>query len=317
MNCPACQSVCKKFGKNRNGSQRLRCLACHKTFTDENTQPTDKRKLDRAKAVMALRLFLEGNSIRSSERLLSVHRDTIMALIVEAGVKCRKFLEETVVSVPVENVEADEIWGFVGCKEKTKRLKDYGDEKGDAYCFVGMERDTKLILAFHVDKRTPEATAAFTRKLRTATATRFQLSTDGYGPYPQAVWTAFSNKIDHGVIIKTYGPVPEAKTQSRYSPPQIVTVRKVVEMGQPDMDMVCTSHMERQNLNIRMAVRRMTRLTNAHSKKWENHEAALALYFAYYNFCRVHTTLRKTPAVESKLAESTWTVETLLEKIGL
>jgi transposase-like protein/IS1 family transposase len=317
MNCPHCQTECRKYGKNRNGSQRLRCDTCRKTFTDEATQPADGRKLDKAKAEMVLRLFLEGNSIRSTERLLGVHRDTVMALIVNVGTLCGDFLTDAIKGVPVEEIEADEIWGFVGCKERTKRELNRGEGKGDCYTYTAIERETKLLVAYHVGKRSSKDTVIFSHKLREATSGRFLISTDGYRPYPQALWEAFGNGIDYGQIIKTYGPVPESKGASRYSPPQVIDVRKVVQMGQPDLDRVSTSIAERQNLNIRMAIRRMTRLTNAHSKKWQNHEAAIALYFAYYNFCRVHSSLGKTPAMAAGLTDVKWTIQDLLRKLGM
>ena len=327
MFCPLCEGATRRFGKNRNGSQRHRCDACEKTFTDAATRPVDRRCLDASKAELCLRMLLEGNSIRSTERLTEVHRDTIIATMVETGEKCEAFLTRTVHAVEAHDVQADEIWGFVGCKEKTRDRNGYGDSMGDAWAYVAMERDTKLVLAFHVDKRTPWATTTFAAKLAAATAGRFQLSTDGFRQYQTAIPLVFGNNIDFAQIVKTYGNTTETGTASRYSPGEVTAVHTVVIIGSPDDDRVSTSHAERQNLSIRMGVRRMTRLTNAHSKKWENHKAALALWFAYYNFCRVHTTLtdstraegepkrKTTPAMASGLTDHVWSVAELLEQI--
>lgn len=329
MFCPHCNAKCRKFGTNRNGSRRYRCMPCRKTFTDAATRPTDRRCLSHENRDLCLRMLLEGNSIRSTERLTEVHRDTIINALVETGLRCEEFLTRTVRRVQANDVQADEIWGFVGCKEKTKVFNGYGDEVGDAWCFVAIERETKLILAWHLDKRTTAATVIFSAKLRDATEGRFQLSTDGFRSYQNAVPAVFGRDgIDFAQLVKTYSSSGETGSSGRYSPAEVVQTHTVVLQGNPNDDRVCTSHAERSNLSIRMAVRRMTRLTNAHSKKWENHGAAMGLYFAYYNFCRVHTTLtdatrgegepkrKTTPAMASGLTDHVWSVAELLERIG-
>jgi IS1 family transposase len=285
---------------------------CRKTFTDETTRPADRRELPRDKAELCLRMLLEGASVRSVERLTGVHRDTILAHLVEAGWACDRLLDRLVQGVPVEDVQADEIWGFVHCKEKTRVRKNYGGDVGDAWCFVALDRASRLVLAWHLDRRTPEGTELFARKLRRATNGRFQLSTDGFRPYRTAIWDTFGPGIDFAQLIKVYGTTAEPGPEGRYSPPEVTSVHPLICSGQPDEERICTSHAERQNLSMRMTLRRMTRLTNAHSKKRENHYAALALYFAYYNFCRRHTTLKATPAVAAGLADHTWTVGELL-----
>jgi IS1 family transposase len=187
---------------------------------------------------------------------------------------------------------------------------------GDAWCFVGMDRESKLVLAWHLGKRSTEATVIFAAKLGEATRGRFQLSTDGFKPYQTAVPVIFGNSIDFAQLVKTYASNPERTSEARYSPGEVIDVKAYARTGTPDMDRVCTSHAERQNLSMRMTIRRLTRLTNAHSRKWANHSAALALYFAYYNFCRVHGTLKTTPAVAAGLTDHTWSVAELLERIG-
>jgi IS1 family transposase len=268
--------------------------------------------LCREKQIAVLRLLSEGNSIRSTERLTGVHRDTIIDAMVEAGKACQRFLEETIRHIPVENIQADEIWGFVGCKEKTRIAKNYGDLCGDAYTYTAMERDTKLIVAWHLGKRCPEDTLEFAEKLRSATTGRFQLTTDGYTPYRTAIPFVFGPRLDFAQLTKEYGTTEEG--QRRYSPPEVIGITIAIRTGAPNPADICTSHVERHNRQIRMQVRRLTRLTDAHSKKWENHEAALALFFAYYNFCRVHMTLKDTPAVKAGLAAEPWSVMELLRR---
>ena len=320
MFCPTCRNPARRFGFNRNGSQRYRCARCG-TFTDDQTRPADRRCLPADRAVQCLSMLLEGMSVRSTERLTRTHRDTILAAMVDAGERCQRFLESAVRRVAVQDVQADEIWAFVGCKERTAQRHAYGPEVGDAWCFVALERTTKLALAWHLGKRTPQDTLWFAAKLSQATNGRFQLSTDGFTPYRRVIPLVFGLSIDFAQLIKVYVTPPQnAGAQTRYSPGEVVDAYAVPRLGLPDMDRVCTSHAERANLTMRMTIRRLTRLTNAHSKKWENHEAALALYFAHYNYCRSHMTLteregrKMTPAMASGLADHVWTVAELLER---
>jgi IS1 family transposase len=220
--------------------------------------------------------------------------------------------------VPVVDIQCDEIWGFVGMKEKA-RLRKRPDEAeiGDAYCYVGLERESKLILAWHLGRRSPVDTEEFADKLWRATRGHFQITTDGYKPYQRALPECLGSNIDFAVLVKHYA----TKDDHKYSPGEVSGVEKKTCCGNPNPDKICTSHVERQNLTIRMQNRRMTRLTNAFSKKWANHQAALALHFAYYNFCRVHTTLtekaegvRMTPAMAAGLEDRPWTLQELVEK---
>ncbi|MBN2292639.1 MAG: hypothetical protein JXM70_09450 [Pirellulales bacterium] len=273
-------------------------------------------RIPKDRAILCLRLLLEGNSIRSVERITDTHRDTIMRLAVLIGERCQRFLEETIKDVPVEEVQADEIWDFVGCKRKIQQRRGYGDEFGDAFCFTAIERHTKLLLAWHLGKRTEENTHQFAAKLSRATSGRFHLTTDGYKPYRNAMWGALRTRIDFAQLLKIYGKVKGNAAAVRYSPGNIISTKVYPVAGCPDEAKVCTSHAERHNLTIRTQVRRMTRLTNAYSKKWENHEAALALFFAYYNYCRVHSTIKKTPAVAAGLTDHPWGVEELLDTMA-
>ena len=315
MNCPRCQGSTRRFGFNRNGSQRYRCDSCHLTFTDEATRPRDGRRLSEDREVMALRHLLEGNSVRSTERLLEIHRDTILDAMVRAGEGCQRVLEG-LRHLPAEDVQIDELWAFCHCKERTRVRLGLGEEVGDIWTFLGIERTNKLVLAFHVGKRTPEDALEFVEKLRRATQpARFQLSSDGFTPYPGVVDEVFGPNVDFGQIVKVYGPTAEQGTAGRYSPGQVIAVDRWPTIGNPDPDRICTSHAERQNKTLRMQLRRFTRLTDGHSKKWANHEAAVALFVGYFNFCRVHSTIRQTPAMAAGIAAHAWSVQELLDRV--
>jgi transposase-like protein/IS1 family transposase len=328
VDCPICNGETRRFGRNRNGSQRFRCDACTRTFTDATTRPVDRRCLSQETLILCLRMLLEGNSIRSTERLTGVNRNTIMAALVSAGQQCERFHNGFVRGVNVLDVEADEIWAFVGCKEKTRVRLNQSEDRGDAWCFTAIERSTKLLLAWHLGKRTPEATTYFAHKLADATNGRFQLTTDGLTAYRTQIPARFGNSIDYAALVKVYGNPTGTGTEQRYSPGEVTQTYTVVLLGQPEEELVCTSHVERHNLTIRMQVRRLTRLTNAFSKKWENHAAALALFFSYYNFCRVHSTLteqtreedqparKTTPAMATGLTDHVWSVAELLRNVN-
>jgi IS1 family transposase len=211
-------------------------------------------------------------------------------------------------------VQCDEVWGFVNCKEKTRLRLGHAEDRGDCYTFTAIEKTSKLMLCWHVGKRSPEGTLAFAAKLKTATSGRFQLSTDGYTPYRVAMPITFGSRVDFAQLVKVYGKPAEGA--QRYSPAEVIGTTTNVMSGHPDPGSICTSHVERLNLSIRMAVRRMTRLTNAFSKKWRNHEAAMALFLTYYNFCRVHLTLKTTRAGAASLSDHVWSVRELLERVS-
>ena len=311
MTCHNCQSRCNRFGKHRNGLQRFRCSLCRRTFTEDHTRPLADMRLPVEIAISIVRLFVEGCSVRSIERVTGVHRDTILRVLVLAGERCERLLADTIQNLQVRDVEADEMWGYVGMKEKAKgNLYKNVDSLGDAYTYVAIERNSKLILAWHLGKRNRQDTLTFITKLRRATTGKFQLSTDGWPSYPDAVERVFGADIHYAQLIKVYGTSRDG--EQRYSPAEVVDVEVVPRIGMPDYERICTSHVERQNLTMRMQIRRLTRLTNAFSKKWENLRAAIALHFAYYNFCRIHQTLRVTPAMEAGLTDHVWELKELL-----
>ncbi len=235
-----------------------------------------------------------------------------MRLLTKAGERCEALLESKLQNLKVQDVEVDEIWGYVGKKEghRTAYEQDFA-EIGDAYCFIGMERSTKLILTHYLGKRTGPATEHFIAKLAAVTtADPFQLTSDGFKAYVKAVKTHLRGRASFAQLVKVYASPREG--EQRYSPGEVVEAVPVRIMGNPDKRKICTSHIERQNLSIRMGMRRMTRLTNAFSKKWDNLEAAYALWFAYYNFCRVHKTLKTTPAMASGITDHVWTIAELI-----
>jgi transposase-like protein/IS1 family transposase len=310
MNCNECGASCQRFGKHRNGLRRFRCLTCKRTYTEPHKRVLDTMYVSQEKAVLALQLLLEGNSIRSTERITNLDRNTIMSLLVRAGQRCQKLMDSKIVNLTVRDVEADEIWGFVGKKEGRKTIED-SFFVGDAYCFVAMERNTKLILAHHLGKRSGASTERFMSKLRYAISTeRFQFTTDGFHPYVKATRKMLGPNVDFAQLIKVYASARDK--EQRYSPGEVVEAIPVPISGNPDPRRICTSHIERQNLSIRMGMRRMTRLSNAFSKKWSHLEAAYSLWFAYYNFSRVHRTLRVTPAMESGITDHIWTIAELI-----
>jgi IS1 family transposase len=255
--------------------------------------------------------LLEGNSISSVVRLTDIHQKTILKLLVLAGEKCERIMADRLRNIQVRDVELDELWSWIGKKQKRVRPED-DQNLGDCYVFVGIERHSKLVLNIAMGKRDQRTTNSFVEGIRHATAhTRFQITTDGFAPYRSAITTTLHDRCDFAQLIKVYRAPSEG--EARYSPAEVASVEVVPVMGQPDPDRICTSIIERNNLSTRMGVRRFTRLTNAFSKKWENHWAAVALWFAFYNWCRVHKSLRVTPAMAAGIADHVWSVRELLE----
>jgi transposase-like protein/IS1 family transposase len=311
MVCHNCQTEAKKHGTSRQGTQCFRCRTCSKTFIEPQTKPLDTMRLRVDEAISVISLLVEGCSIRSIERVTGVHRDTILDLLVLTGTRCERLLENRVRNIAVKDVQADEIWGFVAMKEKTKKAKGSDNPfVGDPYCFIAIERETKLILAWHLGRRSAEDTMNFTEKLNEATQGHFQLTTDGFAPYNYAVSYSLGTRVDFAQLIKVYAGSREG--EQRYSPAVVQGTIRQIQIGNPVHHRICTSHIERANLGVRTSMRRMTRLTNGFSRKWENLKAAYALYFAHYNFCRVHGTLRVTPAMETGITDHIWSLSELL-----
>jgi IS1 family transposase len=263
------------------------------------------------KAEMILKLMVEGSSVSTIERITGVHHGTILKLLVLVGEKCDRIMAEKIRNVEVRDVEMDEVWSYIGKKEKRVRVGD-DPNYGDAYTFVAIERSSKLVLNIALGKRNQATTNIFVEGLRHATAPKpFQLSADGFAAYPFAVEATLSDRCDFAQLIKVYRA--NAEGERRYSPAEVVSTERVPVIGSPDPKRICTSIVERSNLSLRMGMRRFTRLTNGFSKKWENHWAAITLWFTFYNFCRIHKSLRVTPAMAAGITDRVWSVRELLE----
>lgn len=252
--------------------------------------------LNREKQEMVLNMLVEGNSIRGIERITGVHRDTIVRLLRRVGEACQADMDAKFNGLDCTNIECDEIWTFVGKKQARIRGAESGREKGDQYVFVALDRDTKLVPVFMVGKRNRHTTLRFLSELRIRVPRRFQLSTDQYIPYRDAVDQVFGINIDYAQITKRYHRDAPHKREG-YAPPRLQKTEKFVLTGKPDKKKICTSYVERQNLTMRTQLRRFTRLTNAFSKTLESLKAAVALHFWHYNFMRYHNSLRQTPAM--------------------
>ena len=254
-----------------------------------NVLPTEKK-------LSVISALVEGNSIRSTERMFGVHRDTIMRLLVSTGHHCQSVLNERMCGLRVQRLELDEIWTYVAKKQKRVRPEENGDF-GSQFVFVALDPVTKLVPAFTVGKRTPETTWEFVQDVRQRIVSHVQITSDGFRPYARAIDDAFGADVDYAMLIKSFGA---AESESgTYHPSRIVGIFHQVMFGNPDRQNICTSFVERQNLTMRMQMRRFTRLTNAFSKKLDNLKAALALHFAWYNFVRIHREIVRIPVESS------------------
>ena len=270
-----------------------------------NTLPLEKQ-------VLAIHALAEGNSIRSIERMTGIHRDTIMRLGVKVGQACEALLDKKMRNLELGSIEVDEIWGFIGKKQKMVRRGDDKHEVGDVWTYIALDVQTKLIPSYVVGKRDAYHTNAFMFDLSARIKNRVQISSDSLASYASAVERGFGAGVDYGQIVKTYAS-DERYPQGKYSPPEVVSVEKSVIMGAPRESLISTSHVEKQNHTLRMHCRRLTRLTNAFSKKLENFKAAIGLNFAYYNFVKTHGAIRCTPAMAAGVMPSALTVRDLVE----
>jgi IS1 family transposase len=265
-----------------------------------------------SKQVAIVAALTEGCSIRATERLVGVHRDSIMRLGVRVGDGCARLHDRLMRDLHVNLLELDEVWGYIGKKQKRLTRED-APEKGDAYTFVALDATRKAIISYRTGKRTAHNTVEFATDLRARILGRPQISSDAFRPYVDAIDWAFGSDVDYGQIVKVYEGEPGPTAARRYSPGWVVDVRRATIMGAPDTTKISTSYVERQNLSLRMACRRFTRLTNGFSKKLANHKAAVALYVAHYNLCRVHEALRITPAMALGITDHVWTIGELVE----
>jgi IS1 family transposase len=266
------------------------------------------------KQIQIIAALTEGVSIRATERLTGVHRDTIMRLGARVGAGCQRLHDRTMHSLRVGRIELDEIWSFVGKKQKRVTAKDIA-VSGDQYVFIAMASSAKAILTYRIGKRDSSTTEEFVYDLSERLLGAPEISTDGFHPYLPTIRDAFGGRASHGIINKTYSVTNLALKDAarRYSPAQVVAVERQVVSGNTAME-ISTSYVERQNLTLRMTQRRFARLTNAFSKTLANHAAAVDLYVSHYNFCRVHEALRQTPAMALGLTDHVWTIGELIEK---
>ena len=264
-----------------------------------NKLPTEKR-------AQIIRMLVEGNSFRSTSRMSDVSINTVVKLLIDTGKACQQFHYDTVIKLQSEKIQCDEIWSFVGCKEKEKG--SHGE--GDVWTWTALDTDTKMIISWLVSERDAQTATVFMKDIRDRIVNSVQLTTDGHRPYLQAVTTAFEYDVDYAMLIKMYGDNDgNTQTERKYRPAECTGTKKTRVMDDPNPKFVSTSYVERCNLAMRMHSRRFTRLTNAFSKKIENHCYAIALHFVYYNFSKIHTSLSVTPAMQAGLTKKPMTIE--------
>lgn len=261
------------------------------------------------KQIATIGALTEGVSIRATERLTGIHRDTIMRLGMRVGEGCEALHDRLFCGLQVPILEFDEVWGYVG--KKQRRTKPGETELGDQYTFTALDATSKAIIAYRTGKRTEETTRAFVNDVWERISNRPQTTTDGYGPYIEAVAECFADGCDFAQLVKHYAADHSVESKRRYSPPQVVRVERMVVSGRPRH--ISTSYVERSNLTLRMQQRRFTRLTNGFSKKLRNHKAAVSLFVSHYNLCRVHEALRMTPAMQLGVTNHIWTIGELIQ----
>jgi IS1 family transposase len=274
-------------------------------------------RLDIAKQTQVVSALIEGNSIRATVRMTGVAKNTIAKLLIELGSACSNYMNEHLTNLACERLQVDELWSFVGCKQKNatpERVEKHGI-CGDVWTWIAIDADTKLIPSFMLGLRDPETARLFMEDLAGRLANRVQLTSDGLKAYLTAVKAAFGNDIDYAMLIKIYGTI-DTEGNRRYSPAECIGIEKKVVKGRPDPKHISTSYIERQNLTVRMSNRRFTRLTNAFSKKIENHAASLAIHYMHYNFVRIHQSLRITPAMAAGVTNRLWSIEDVVNLIN-
>ena len=267
-------------------------------------------KLSTEKRVQIISCLVEGMGINATSRINKVSKNTVLKLLKDAGQKCSEYQSEVFQNLLCKKIQADEVWTFCYAKEKNvpEHLKgQFG--YGDVWTWTAIDADTKLVPSWMVGDRSAETASIFMDDLASRLSNKVQLTTDGHRAYLEAVEGAFGNDIDYAMLIKVYGSSQE---ETRYSPAKIKEIKSDVVIGNPDRKDISTSYVERQNLTMRMHIRRFTRLTNAHSKKIENHIHAISLHFMFYNFCKIHQTLKVTPAMEAKVTDRLWDIEDIV-----
>lgn len=269
-------------------------------------------KLPIDKKVKIINLLVEGNSLRATSRIADVSINTVTKLLVDTGKACQKFHDEKVVEIKSQRIQADEIWSFIYAKEKNATAEMKAGGAGDACTWTAIDADSKLIVSWFVGDRSFISAKEFMQDVASRLTNRVQLTTDGHKAHLNAVDDAFDGEIDYAQLIKIYGQPEGFSNEKRYTPAQCTGVDCTVISGTPDEKFISTSYVERQNLTMRMHMRRFTRLTNAFSKKIENHCYAIALHFVFYNFVKIHKTLRVPPAMEAGLIKRLMSIEDIV-----
>lgn len=312
MNCPTCDRAMRKHGTRADGRRRFRCVDCKTVQTEARLHLFGDMRIDENTGLMALQLLCEGSSVRAVARVTGLHKGTILNLLVLAGERVERFMEQAIKDVPVEDVECDETWSYISCKERTKKKNGITDpQQGDAYAWLALERSSKLVLCWHLGRRTNQCADAFAEKLASATSGRFQVSTDGFEAYVDSLSYHLGERTDYAMIKKEFGYDKEG--QRHYAPPSLISSEKTVIYGSPDEKRVCTSHVERLNMSLRNGMKRATRLTIAFSRCFRNHKAALALWLGYYNFVKSHRSIRMPPTMKAGVTSRPWSMRDLIE----
>jgi IS1 family transposase len=267
--------------------------------------------LPKEKQIQIINALVEGCSVRATARLVGVEHKTVLRVLLRTGQHCANLLDEKMRGIRSRFIQVDEMHGFVYVRQMNLNPSRHDEiTMGEQYLFIALDSETKLIPSFLIGKRNAENAYHLMKDLESRIVTRPQLTTDGFRPYVNAIDDTFGTQVDYAMLVKTYAG--DETNRERYSPSEIVDARPVPVMGNPKPQYISTSHVERQNLTVRMQLRRFTRLTNAFSKKLENLKAALSLYFAWYNFCRIHSSLRVTPAMAAGVSHSVWNLSDLL-----
>jgi IS1 family transposase len=302
-----------KAGTTKANTQRFRCKDCGAKFTEPKRNPLGHHRISLDEAERVFHLLVEGVSIRAIHRLTGTDKETILSLLMTLGAKCADLFDAMVRNLRPSCVQADELWTFV--QKKQKRLRhDDPEERGDQYVWIALDSQAKLVMTYHVGKRDGLNAYTFISDLnrRIIPHHRFQITTDGLEGYVPAIEENFGADVDFAQLVKSYAsPVTSGPDWFRPSS-RVTTITKVPVSGDPDTCNISTSYIERQNLTMRMHLRRLTRLTNGFSKKLVNLQAAVAIFMTYYNFCRVHSSLRVTPAMEAGLTDRVWSLRDVL-----
>ena len=316
MTCIRCKHAeTNKFGLyGRYRIQRYRCPACKSTFSEPRYRPLGRHYLSTEKAAQIVELLMEGMSVRSVSRVTGAHQGTILSLLLTVGEKCRKLFDARVRNIAPRFVQADELWTFVHTKER-RLFDETPKEWGDQYVWMAIDAETKLVLSYYVGKRISTSAREFIRDLRERTTGRYQITTDGLRWYIPAIEESFGADVDFAQLIKIYGKSDIAGPEW-YNTVSVKSAVPVPVSGHPKIEHVSTSHIERANLSVRTHLRRFTRASLGFSKTLEHLSAAVNIYMAFFNFCRVHKSLRITPAMQAGISDHIWSITELLTWTG-